>query len=146
MSVTECTSFYFFIFVDEVNEARDGGGGDWVQPRITLTISRQLRKFPTKVSSIPKTTLVFNTPSPLTSTFLSNFPSLRSKLYPTPCPRELATQVIILISVVIHSSQVRTKDRQFSSVQELVEYHVKNALPIISSGSQVTISRPVHKH
>ncbi|XP_078373268.1 SHC-transforming protein 1-like isoform X2 [Oculina patagonica] len=42
--------------------------------------------------------------------------------------------------------KVRTKDREFPNVQELVAYHVKNALPIISSGSQVTISRPVHKH
>lgn len=42
--------------------------------------------------------------------------------------------------------QVRTRDRVFSSVQELVAYHVKNQLPIISSGSQVTISNPVLKH
>ncbi|KAM7428020.1 SHC (Src y 2 domain containing) transforming protein [Porites harrisoni] len=42
--------------------------------------------------------------------------------------------------------KVRTKDREFSSVQELVEYHLKNSLPIISSGSQVTISNPVLKH
>jgi len=42
--------------------------------------------------------------------------------------------------------KVRTKDKEFASVQELVEYHVKNSLPIISSGSQVTISNPVLKH
>lgn len=42
--------------------------------------------------------------------------------------------------------KVRTKDREFSSVQELVAYHTQNSLPIISSGSQVTITRPVHKH
>ncbi|XP_015766532.1 PREDICTED: SHC-transforming protein 1-like [Acropora digitifera] len=41
---------------------------------------------------------------------------------------------------------VRTKDRVFSSVQELIAYHVENKLPIISAGSQVTISHPVHKH
>lgn len=41
--------------------------------------------------------------------------------------------------------KVRTKDREFSSVQELVVYHVNNALPIISSGSQVTITHPVHR-
>lgn len=42
--------------------------------------------------------------------------------------------------------KVRTRDRVFSSVQELVAYHMDNHLPIISSGSQVTIIHPVHKH
>lgn len=41
--------------------------------------------------------------------------------------------------------KVRTKDCEFSSVQELVVYHVNHAVPIISSGSQVTITHPVHK-
>ena len=53
---------------------------------------------------------------------------------------------LFLFSAVIRLFQVRTKDREFSSVQELVAYHTKNSLPIISSGSQVTIIRPVHKH
>ena len=54
--------------------------------------------------------------------------------------------VNVMFNVSIRSLQVRTKDREFPSVQELVEYHVKNSLPIISSGSQVTITHPVHKH
>ena len=52
----------------------------------------------------------------------------------------------VLVTMIIHLLQVRTKDREFSSVQELVAYHLKNSLPIISSGSQVTISNPVLKH
>ena len=52
------------------------------------------------------------------------------------------------MTVIIHAFflQVRTRDRVFSSVQELVAYHMDNHLPIISSGSQVTIIHPVHKH
>ena len=64
-----------------------------------------------------------------------------------PCSKtHLQTSSTLIFSAgVIFTLQVRTKDREFTSVQELVAYHVKNALPIISAGSQVTISNPVHK-
>ena len=41
--------------------------------------------------------------------------------------------------------QVRTKDKIFSSVEELVDYHMNNGLPIISAGSEVTIKNPITK-
>jgi len=39
--------------------------------------------------------------------------------------------------------QVRTKDRIFATVEELISYHQKNNLPIISGGSDVHILDPV---
>lgn len=39
--------------------------------------------------------------------------------------------------------QVRTKDRTFATVDDLVAYHRKNNVPIISGGSDVPISIPV---
>lgn len=40
---------------------------------------------------------------------------------------------------------VRTKDRVFDSVGELVDYHLTNGLPIISAGSELIIKNPVIK-
>lgn len=38
---------------------------------------------------------------------------------------------------------MRTKDRTFSTVENLVSYHQNNKLPIISGGSEVGIVSPV---
>ncbi|OXB79940.1 UNVERIFIED_CONTAM: hypothetical protein H355_009755 [Colinus virginianus] len=41
--------------------------------------------------------------------------------------------------------KVRTKDRIFDSVGHLIQYHMENNLPIISSGSEVSLKQPVKK-
>ncbi|NXN98905.1 SHC4 protein, partial [Rhinopomastus cyanomelas] len=41
--------------------------------------------------------------------------------------------------------KVRTKDRVFDSVSHLIQYHMENNLPIISSGSEVSLKQPVRK-
>ncbi|XP_032838939.2 SHC-transforming protein 4 isoform X2 [Tyto alba] len=41
--------------------------------------------------------------------------------------------------------KVRTKDHIFDSVGHLIQYHMENKLPIISSGSEVTLKQPVRK-
>ncbi|NXG79061.1 SHC4 protein, partial [Baryphthengus martii] len=41
--------------------------------------------------------------------------------------------------------KVRTKDHIFDSVSHLIQYHMENNLPIISSGSEVTLKQPVRK-
>ncbi|XP_064013732.1 SHC-transforming protein 4 isoform X2 [Pogoniulus pusillus] len=41
--------------------------------------------------------------------------------------------------------KVRTKDRVFDSVGHLIQYHMENNLPIISSGSEVSLKQPVRK-
>lgn len=41
--------------------------------------------------------------------------------------------------------QVRTKDHIFDSVGHLIQYHMENNLPIISSGSEVSLKQPVRK-
>ncbi|XP_023579811.1 SHC-transforming protein 4 [Octodon degus] len=41
--------------------------------------------------------------------------------------------------------KVRTKDHVFDSVGHLIKYHMDNSLPIISSGSEVTLKQPVRK-
>ncbi|KAM6180800.1 SHC-transforming protein 4 [Erethizon dorsatum] len=41
--------------------------------------------------------------------------------------------------------KVRTKDHVFDSVGHLIRYHMDNSLPIISSGSEVTLKQPVRK-
>ncbi|XP_054024736.1 SHC-transforming protein 4 isoform X3 [Dryobates pubescens] len=41
--------------------------------------------------------------------------------------------------------KVRTKDRIFDSVGHLIQYHMENNLPIISSGSEVSLKQPVRK-
>ncbi|XP_075753325.1 SHC-transforming protein 4 isoform X4 [Pelodiscus sinensis] len=40
---------------------------------------------------------------------------------------------------------VRTKDHVFDSVGHLIRYHMENNLPIISSGSEVSLKQPVRK-
>eukprot|EP00112_Aurelia_sp_Birch-Aquarium-sp1_P004083 Seg1464.8 transcript_id=Seg1464.8/GoldUCD/mRNA.D3Y31 product="SHC-transforming protein 1" protein_id=Seg1464.8/GoldUCD/D3Y31 len=39
--------------------------------------------------------------------------------------------------------QVRTKDRTFATVEDLIAYHQNNNIPIISGGSEVHIERPI---
>ncbi|XP_042329944.1 SHC-transforming protein 4-like [Sceloporus undulatus] len=41
--------------------------------------------------------------------------------------------------------KVRTKDHVFDSVSHLIRYHMENKLPIISSGSELNLSKPVKK-
>ncbi|NWV01619.1 SHC4 protein, partial [Upupa epops] len=41
--------------------------------------------------------------------------------------------------------KVRTKDHIFDSVSHLIQYHMENNLPIISSGSEVSLKQPVKK-
>ncbi|XP_043380183.1 SHC-transforming protein 4 isoform X12 [Chelonia mydas] len=41
--------------------------------------------------------------------------------------------------------KVRTKDHVFDSVGHLIRYHMENNLPIISSGSEVSLKQPVRK-
>ncbi|XP_032926747.1 SHC-transforming protein 4 isoform X2 [Catharus ustulatus] len=41
--------------------------------------------------------------------------------------------------------KVRTKDHVFDSVGHLIQYHMENNLPIISSGSEVSLKQPVRK-
>ncbi|KAM8998418.1 SHC-transforming protein 4 isoform 3-T3 [Ara ararauna] len=41
--------------------------------------------------------------------------------------------------------KVRTKDHIFDSVSHLIQYHMENNLPIISSGSEVSLKQPVRK-
>ncbi|XP_072726990.1 SHC-transforming protein 4 isoform X2 [Ciconia boyciana] len=41
--------------------------------------------------------------------------------------------------------KVRTKDHIFNSVGHLIQYHMENNLPIISSGSEVSLKQPVRK-
>ncbi|XP_010163278.1 SHC-transforming protein 4 isoform X2 [Antrostomus carolinensis] len=41
--------------------------------------------------------------------------------------------------------KVRTKDHIFDSVGHLIQYHMENNLPIISSGSEVSLKQPVRK-
>ncbi|XP_012929931.1 SHC-transforming protein 4 isoform X3 [Heterocephalus glaber] len=41
--------------------------------------------------------------------------------------------------------KVRTKDHVFDNVGHLIRYHMDNSLPIISSGSEVTLKQPVRK-
>lgn len=43
-------------------------------------------------------------------------------------------------------SKVRTKDHVFDNVGHLIKYHMDNSLPIISSGSEVSLKQPVKKH
>lgn len=40
---------------------------------------------------------------------------------------------------------MRTKDHIFDSVSHLIQYHMENNLPIISSGSEVSLKQPVRK-
>ncbi|NWI17795.1 SHC1 protein, partial [Crypturellus soui] len=40
---------------------------------------------------------------------------------------------------------VRTKDHRFESVSHLISYHVDNALPIISAGSELCLQQPVER-
>lgn len=40
---------------------------------------------------------------------------------------------------------VRTKDRFFESISDLINYHHRNALPIISAESALLLKTPVHK-
>jgi hypothetical protein len=42
-------------------------------------------------------------------------------------------------------SKVRTKDHVFDSVGHLIRYHMDNSLPIVSSGSEVSLKQPVRK-
>ncbi|XP_063140608.1 SHC-transforming protein 4 isoform X1 [Rattus norvegicus] len=42
--------------------------------------------------------------------------------------------------------KVRTKDHVFDNVGHLIKYHMDNSLPIISSGSEVSLKQPVKKH
>lgn len=39
--------------------------------------------------------------------------------------------------------QVRTRDRIFASVPELIHYHIEHGLPIVSSGSSLTLGTAV---
>ncbi|KAM9068661.1 SHC-transforming protein 4 isoform X2 [Sarcophilus harrisii] len=41
--------------------------------------------------------------------------------------------------------KVRTKDHVFDNVGHLIRYHMENSLPIISSGSEVSLRQPVRK-
>ncbi|NXC33931.1 SHC4 protein, partial [Campylorhamphus procurvoides] len=41
--------------------------------------------------------------------------------------------------------KVRTKDHIFDSVGHLIQYHMENNLPIISSGSEVSLKQPVRR-
>ncbi|XP_051039458.1 SHC-transforming protein 4 [Phodopus roborovskii] len=41
--------------------------------------------------------------------------------------------------------KVRTKDHVFDNVGHLIKYHMDNSLPIISSGSEVSLKQPVRK-
>ncbi|XP_033621107.1 SHC-transforming protein 4 isoform X2 [Fukomys damarensis] len=41
--------------------------------------------------------------------------------------------------------KVRTKDHIFDNIGHLIRYHMDNSLPIISSGSEVTLKQPVRK-
>ncbi|KAM5235242.1 SHC-transforming protein 4 isoform 2-T2 [Ctenodactylus gundi] len=41
--------------------------------------------------------------------------------------------------------KVRTKDRVFDNVGHLIRYHMGNSLPIVSSGSEVSLKQPVRK-
>ncbi|XP_075714144.1 SHC-transforming protein 4 isoform X2 [Rhinoderma darwinii] len=41
--------------------------------------------------------------------------------------------------------KVRTKDRVFDNVSHLIKYHVENALPITSSGSELSLRLPVRR-
>ncbi|XP_074090832.1 SHC-transforming protein 4 isoform X3 [Macrotis lagotis] len=41
--------------------------------------------------------------------------------------------------------KVRTKDHVFDNVGHLIRYHMENSLPIISSGSEVSLRQPVKK-
>lgn len=41
--------------------------------------------------------------------------------------------------------KVRTKDHVFDNVGHLIRYHMDNSLPIMSSGSEVTLKQPVRK-
>ncbi|XP_073922008.1 SHC-transforming protein 4 isoform X2 [Castor canadensis] len=41
--------------------------------------------------------------------------------------------------------KVRTKDHVFDSVGHLIRYHMDNSLPIVSSGSEVSLKQPVRK-
>ncbi|XP_070653687.1 SHC-transforming protein 4 isoform X3 [Bos indicus] len=41
--------------------------------------------------------------------------------------------------------KVRTKDHVFDNVGHLIRYHMDNSLPIISSGSEVSLKQPVRK-
>ncbi|XP_058914574.1 SHC-transforming protein 4 isoform X3 [Kogia breviceps] len=41
--------------------------------------------------------------------------------------------------------KVRTKDHVFDNVGHLIRYHMENSLPIISSGSEVSLKQPVRK-
>uniref|UniRef100_A0A8C0J4J2 SHC adaptor protein 4 n=1 Tax=Chelonoidis abingdonii TaxID=106734 RepID=A0A8C0J4J2_CHEAB len=41
--------------------------------------------------------------------------------------------------------KVRTKDHVFDSVGHLIRYHMENNLPIISSGSELSLKQPVRK-
>ncbi|XP_051000491.1 SHC-transforming protein 4 [Acomys russatus] len=41
--------------------------------------------------------------------------------------------------------KVRTKDHVFDNVGHLIKYHMENHLPIISSGSEVSLKQPVRK-
>jgi len=39
--------------------------------------------------------------------------------------------------------QVRTKDQLFSSVGHLVDFHMKNSVPIVSADSELVLVTPV---
>lgn len=41
--------------------------------------------------------------------------------------------------------KVRTKDHVFDNVGHLIRYHMDNSLPIVSSGSEVSLKQPVRK-
>lgn len=40
---------------------------------------------------------------------------------------------------------VRTKDRLFESISHLINYHLQNALPIVSAESTLLLRNPIHK-
>lgn len=51
----------------------------------------------------------------------------------------------LTINIFFCFHQVRTKDHIFDSVGHLIQYHMENNLPIISSGSEVSLKQPVRK-
>ncbi|XP_048188011.1 SHC-transforming protein 4 [Perognathus longimembris pacificus] len=49
------------------------------------------------------------------------------------------------VLLVDPEGKVRTKDHVFDNVGHLIRYHMDNSLPIISSGSEVSLKQPVRK-
>lgn len=42
-------------------------------------------------------------------------------------------------------SQVRTRDRVFDSIGQLVNHHLENKLPIVSASSELCLRQPVER-